>query len=505
MVLSCEEDFTNIGSEVISNTKFDTNSISVDILVENSPLEKVQSDNISRALGQYLLGVYNPSEYEKLEASIVSQLAITTGLKVIDESFGSDTTVVTKIDTVFIKIPYQVSLENSTDTEFKIDSVFGDATKAFNLNIFRSNTFINNFNPSDPTKINSFFSNHVFQKDGNALNSSQNFQFIPNRNDTILEIKRRLFDDRIATKDTLKITINNSNISVPFARIPLNEEKIKELFLDKYESSEFSSQASFNNYFRGLILEATGNQGSLISFNFNNSLTTLNPSLEIYYTNTVLKSGSIVLDTIYKNDSFPLSGFRVNTFNMDDKTYPTDDQIIVQGTAGSEAKINLFGADLNANGIADKIEEIRTKNWLINDATLTLYINDTKDTTHVPERLYLYKSYQENQKTINSQIKDAVSEASSGGIGGLLERNNGKVEKYTFNITDYISDLLNSNSNFSPDLKLKVFNSTDVPAFASDTIFRNFSWNPKAITLFNNSTSDVNKKAVLKISYSKKK
>ena len=67
-IISCEEDFANIGSNVISNTKFDTNSIEIEVSLENSPLEKLQSDNISRQLNQYLLGVYNSSDYEKLEA-----------------------------------------------------------------------------------------------------------------------------------------------------------------------------------------------------------------------------------------------------------------------------------------------------------------------------------------------------------------------------------------------------------------------------------------------------
>ena len=41
--------------------------------------------------------------------------------------------------------------------------------------------------------------------------------------------------------------------SSSICRIPLNEDKFKELFLDKYESSEFESQDAFNDYFRGLF------------------------------------------------------------------------------------------------------------------------------------------------------------------------------------------------------------------------------------------------------------
>lgn len=507
-IISCENDFTDIGSNVISNTKFDTNSIALDITADNRPVEKVQSDNISRQLNQYLLGVYASSDYEKLEASVVTQVGISLGLQVIDEEnvYGADTTVVTKIDTVFIKLPYQVTL-NSTTSEFELDSIIGDQTKAFNLNVYRSNTFINLFDPADPTKINKFFSNDVFQKSGTELNEEVNFPFIPNVNDTAVVIKRRLFDDSIATMDTVQY-FNSVSVTnpVPFARIPLNEEKFQELFLDKYESTEFASQDAFNDYFRGLIIEASGTEGSLISFNFNNSNANFNPSIEVYYTNTVLKGGNTILDTITKNNSFPLSGFRVNTFNMDDKVYPVNEEIIIQGTAGSEATINLFGDDLDSNGIADKIEELREKNWLINDATLTFYINQSADIASVPDRLYLYKNNANLTIPSFSQLTDALTESAAGGIlGGLELDDEGNAEKYTFKLTDYISDILNGDTDYSPSLILKAYNPSDEPISAADTIFRNYNWNPKAVTLFNSSVVDENKKAVLNISYSEKK
>ena len=272
-ILSCEEDFTNIDSNVLTNTKFDTSSINLDVTSENVPLERVQSDNISTRLGQYLLGVYSSPtlDYEKIEASIVSQLAITTGLQVESNTYGADTTVVTKMDTVFLKLPYQVRL-NAEGNGYELDSIIGDQSKEFSLNIYRSNTYMNLYNPSDPTKINRYYSNDVFEKVGEKLNDEENVAFKPNVNDTTFVIKRRLFDDSVAKTDTLNIFSSAaSTIKIPFVRIPLNEEKFKELFLDKYETGEFDSQDAFNDYFRGLIIEATGLEGSLISFSFNNT------------------------------------------------------------------------------------------------------------------------------------------------------------------------------------------------------------------------------------------
>lgn len=498
-IISCEEDFANIGSNVISNTKFDTNSIEIEVSLENSPLEKLQSDNISRQLNQYLLGVYNSSDYEKLEASIVSQVGVVTDLKVVDNTYGADTTVVTKIDTVFIKLPYQVLL-NDTSNNYDLDSVFGDASNSFKLNVYRSNTFMNAFNPLDPTKRNSYQSNDAFEKIGNNLNATPDYQITPSKNDTLIAIKRRLFDDSVANIDTVKLSFTTSNpIPIPFARIPLDESEIKSIFLDKYESSEFTSQDAFNDYLRGIILEASGNESSLVSFSFNSTNSTLIPSIEIYYTNTVLKTENNVtspVDTIYKNNSFPLTGFRVNTFNMDNRTYPANNEVKIQGTSGSEGRLKLM--------TPNDISNLRSQNWLINDATVTVYVNQSADTTNVPSRLYLYKYYDLGTSTITSQIKDTYSEALFGGIGGFLQRDdNGKIESYTFNITDYISDIASGEINDFPDVKIKAFNTTDLPVSGTDTIFNNFSWNPKAVTLFNSLNST--KKPVLKISYSEKK
>jgi hypothetical protein len=507
LIISCEKDFTDIGSNVITNTKFDTDGIFIDIILENSPLEKVQSDNISRQLSQYLLGVYSNPNYEKLEASIISQLTIGNDLKVVNKIYGADTTVVTTIDTVFIKFPYQVRLAKSTDKSYALDSVFGDASKSFSLNVYRSNTYINTFNPVNPTKINSFFSDAVFEKTGSELNAQINFPFKPSKADTLLTIKRRLSNNQIYKRDTLRFTVSTaSKIPVPFARIPLKKDVFKTLFLDKYESGEFASQQAFNDYFRGIILEATGNEGTVTSLNFDNQNTSLRPSIEVYYTNTVIKSGNRIVDTISKNDSFSMSGFKINKFKMEEKVYPSNNEIKIQGTAGSEATINLFGADLNNNGIADKIEELRSKNWLINDATLTFYINQSIDTSFAPDRLYLYKSDKSSGSEITSQVLDALSEASFGGISGFLVRDaSGRKEKYLFKITDYVSDLLNGKSTYSPTLKIKTFNPTDTPTSPNDSIFRNFSWNPKAVTLFNHSPANGAKKATLKISYSERK
>lgn len=495
-VISCEKDFTDVGSNVVSNTKFDVDAELVDITIENSPLTAVKADNITRELGQYLLGVYNSSDFEKLEASIVSQLLINPSFTLVQDTYVGDTTVISTIDTVYLKIPYQFTVDVANSNAVELDSVFGDATKPFAVNVYRSNSFLNRFNPLDPSKLNNYDSDFTYQKTGSELNVTKDFALSPSKNDTTAIIKRRLNNGTVYKTDSISYFLNaSSEVKVPAAKIALNETMIKQLFLDKVGSAEFSNQDAFNDYFRGLIIEATGTESNLISLNFNNQNTILNPSIEIFYTNTVLKGGSTIVDTIPRLLSLPLSGIRVNTFKMNERTYPLNNEIKVQGAAGSEAKLTLLSQT--------KLDELRSKNWLINDAELTLYINQSTDTTNVPFRLYLFKVDNTGKQ---GQILDATTEASFGGIRGQLIRDdNGNKDRYVFKLTDYISELLNGNISKSSTLKLKTFNPSDNPVSEIDTIFTNYSWNHKAVTLFNHDVSNGARKATFKISYSIKK
>jgi len=501
VMFSCEKDFQDIGTSVINNTKFNTKDTIIEIEITNKAITNVRGDGlaIGGSLGQYLLGVYNNLNYEKIEASIVSQIVIGPDLKVLDRDYSADTTVITTIDTVYLRLPYQATLQPATSAavDFKIDSVIGDPTKAFTLNIYQSDTYLNKLNPADPSKSNTYPSDAIYQKLPGELNAQVNYQFKPNPNDTVFFIKRRLSNGALYATDTVALT-NKS----PFARIPLNESRIKQLFLDKYETSDFASQEAFNQYFKGLYIEASGNEGSLTAFDIRTTLVELKPSLEIHYTNTVFK-GSTVVDTIKKSNSFFLSSFSNSIYKMPNKIYPTNKNVIVQGTAGNMGEVKLFGADNNTNGIADQIEELRNKNWLINDASLIFYVNQDIvqfDTIATPFKLFLYKN-----PSKPSHVKDLLSEGDFI-FGGKLELSSDKKpNKYTFRITDYVSDLLNNKSDYNPILGLRAYNSTDIPDSVLDTVVRTYNWNPKAVTLLNHLTSNGTRRAQLKISYSTKK
>ena len=498
IVISCEDDFTDIGTTIVSNNEFTTNDTLFEVVVNGKTIDSVQADGLALGgvLGQYLLGVYNNGNYEKIEASIISQLFVPADINIVDREYGTDTTVVTTIDTVLIRIPYQATLigTDAIGPEFELDSIIGDQTQPFTLNVLRLSSFLNELDPSDPARRNEFYSEHPYELFSEKLNFFEDTQFTPNRRDTAQYVLRKLSNGQIYDTDTIRET--NSN---PYISIPLKKDRIKEIFLDQYESGNFATQDAFNNYFRGIKIQAEGNAGSLISLNFNS--TTFRPVMDIYYTNTVLRAGgTVVVDTIKKTHTFLMQGVRNSEYKMTPGLAPSFNKVAVQGTAGTMAQVNILGSG--------QLDYLRSKDWLINDATLTLYVDQNtvgSDTIATPFRLYIYKDGMDsNGDPVPAQILDVFTEGTDAIDGTLNLDDDRRPESYTFKITDYVSELVSGDFNDLQPLGIKVLSPTDLPTTLTDTIVRTYNWNPKAVMLLNHQEVNGSRRARLKISYSAK-
>ena len=497
LVISCEKDFQDIGSNVIGDTPFNTNKLIVEVNVTgNTSNEGVRADNIGISnLGEYLFGIYDKKEAEvkRIDASVISQLALPSSLQTeqTTDSDGVQSTYI--LDKVLLKIPYTVTRLNELDDKgnptYKLDSVLGSSSTPMTVKVYQTNTFLNVLSPDNINIPNSFLSNYDYLE-GDLLNDDVDFEFTPSANQTFYEIERSLTTG-VVFNDTIKHTETS-----PFLVIPLNYDKMKSLFWDKFGDTEFATTDAFINYFRGLIIKPEDDEGFMIPLSLNG---TNNPSLNFYYTITRLEPESEGSATMVYKDSitgayvFPFAGVRNSKYEISGPGTSSSNNFVVQGTAGDTGEITIL--------TDEKLQELRANNWLINDASLTFYIDDTSDTTKVPKRLFLFK-----KGTPNSHIKDAYSESST--YGGTLELLDGKPEKYTFRITDYISDLLKEDSAFNPSLGLKVFNSnTDVPVMNNvlDTIVKTYNWNPRSVNLLNHLPINGEKRVKLVISYSEDK
>jgi hypothetical protein len=537
-IVSCEKDFTDIGTGVISNTEFSTGEVVLEVEIIQNNITSVRADNISlNTLEEYWLGVYNTPYAEKIEAGFVSQLSLPSDL-VVSEASINDTTTVYSLDKVILKIPYTsvfVSKEADGKSKFRLDSILGNPSIPTELEVYRNGTFINRLDPADPSKENSFSSDFVYQEE--ELLTAAGFTFKPSAVDTVFYFNRAdrsiALNSTTSIQDTLKLS-TASSLAAPFLAIPLDLDEMKRLFWDKFEDPDFSSSAEFQTYFKGIILKTKGADGALVPINLASEST---PSIDFFYAKTILK-GSDVIENTTSTYSFPLSNARSSTYTMSPASMSVpNENFIIQGTAGASATVKILGVnllelensnpldpileykdkDVNNDGFLDLEElasltdEINQEGLLVNDALLTFYVNTvaSPDADILPQKLLIYKNIEMNGRVTPTHIEDSYTEFASFG-GGLLLDEDGTPERYNFKVTDYISNLLDGTNDDLPTLELKVFNkATDLPVNGSgalDVSVKTYNWNPRAVLLLNgdNTTNGV-KKAQLKISYTEKK
>jgi|TARA_B110000483_G_scaffold118614_1_gene143337 hypothetical protein len=537
-IVSCEKDFTDIGTGVISNTEFSTGEVVLEVEIIQNNITSVRADNISlNTLEEYWLGVYNTPYAEKIEAGFVSQLSLPSDL-VVSEASINDTTTVYSLDKVILKIPYTsvfVSKEADGKSKFRLDSILGNPSIPTELEVYRNGTFINRLDPADPSKENSFSSDFVYQEE--ELLTAAGFTFKPSAVDTVFYFNRAdrsiALNSTTSIQDTLKLS-TASSLAAPFLAIPLDLDEMKRLFWDKFEDPDFSSSAEFQTYFKGIILKTKGADGALVPINLASEST---PSIDFFYAKTILKGSDVIANTT-STYSFPLSNARSSTYTMSPASMSVpNENFIIQGTAGASATVKILGVnllelensnpldpileykdkDVNNDGFLDLEElasltdEINQEGLLVNDALLTFYVNTvaSPDADILPQKLLIYKNIEMNGRVTPTHIEDSYTEFASFG-GGLLLDEDGTPERYNFKVTDYISNLLDGTNDDLPTLELKVFNkATDLPVNGSgalDVSVKTYNWNPRAVLLLNgdNTTNGV-KKAQLKISYTEKK
>lgn len=503
-ILSCETDIEDVGTNIVENGVFDTQKYDSELIVYNQNILKRRANK----LGQYLLGVYRDSEFGELEASIVTQLV---PAETVD--FGLDPSV----DAVILSMPYQATnlAETGEIPEYELDSVYGNQNLEFNLNIYKLTTYLNTLDPLDPSNELDYFTDQTYTYNPTALYSGL---FKPNANDTVLYIERPEVILDFATMQHDRDTIKNVNAS-PSIRLALDEGFFTNNFLLNATFPETTE--SFVEFFNGLYIEATDDSnfpasimsldlsvGSNITIYFTNSILTdetIRDSNNVIVSETDLNGNGNTVDTdvpvrTKQSATFIFGGIKTNTYIRDysssnagsiisnPNTFSGDERLYLQGAAGSFALIDLF--------TSDDIQELRDNNWLINEASLTFYVDQNSDTSIAPEQLFVY-DYDDNV-----QITDIFTEGLLE-FGGILERDEDENPvKYTINITDYVSNILKLNDPTEVSkLAVKVHNISDTPTAIGDTEVRDLSWTPKGVVLHGNQSLDMDKRIKLEITY----
>ena len=536
LVVSCTEELDTLGQGVVSGEPFTDVSEDFDVFAFNRFVEAVQSNR----LPVYQLGTFNDPVYGTTEATITSQISLSTvnptfgDLSASEEAqSGDDFQENELVKKVILYLPYQLSAVDNADSDgdgvddafdadplsgasdsdddtltdsqemalgsdpldpldpntngddviseeelaainasnfpqqFSLDSIFSNTNTetnfpigtTFNLSVARSTFFLRNLDPNTNfQETQEFFSNQQFAP---AFVSDV---LADNAEVTIsdLQIVEFFEEDDEDTEDIDETELIETRLN-PGVMIELDTDFFQENLIDMEGSSELLTQSNFTNFIRGLhlSLNPTGNNDLMILFD----LSQANITVTYEYTNftSTTTDGVTTNGTEQVEEDFVLSfinaaaGNAVNTLNND--VYPpnilsnldTDtnaERIFVKGGAGTFTEIRLFD-DEDASGI---IEEIRSRNLIINEANLVFHVDrdflntNAPNGTIEPRRLYLFNA-ETNQPlynlfTENSGANPASRLTQLQNYDGVLMEENELGVTYRIRITDYINDII---------------------------------------------------------------
>jgi len=481
-MISCEGDIESVGVGIVDSGVFETNQFSSKVRAYNQNDLEVKATRLS----QYLLGIYNNDNFGQLDADVLGQLTFSTPI-----DFGTDP----KIDSVILNIPYQATraTEDNLDgsAKWELDSIYGNREAEYTLSVYELETYLNTLDPTNPSELLDYYTDQTYLFNSTPLYTGL---FKPNEKDTVAYIQRKEIIIDTGTMEHDIDTIKTSTVS-PSIKLPLDTDFFTTKFLNN--PAAFENVETFVDFFNGLYIKASkvnnGDDSSIMSLNFTIS------DMTIYYTNTV--------DDVRKkqNAKFGFTGVTNNTYTRDytnsnakpsldnPSTIAGDERLYLNGAAGSFALIDLF--------VEDDLDEIRTKGWLINEANLIFYVdNSSADASTIPEQIFLYNY--ENQTQISDVLFDGLT-----ATGGQLERDDsGNPYRYKIKVTNFISRVLdNDDPNDLKQLAIKVFNTTDAPQGPLDISIKDYSWTPKGVVVHGNQSDNTEKRIVLEIIYTEKK
>ena len=489
LLISCDKDFNSLDSEVIGDDHFDLELYDEATVVAYSKATGVVQTN---NLPLNALGIYKNDFFGTTKAHFVTQVELGSE----NPSFGFNPI----IDSVYLYVPYFTELkstETSGERVYELDSIYGNAeTGKFRLKVLENGYYLRDLDPADnlqssqkyfnddkATKIDPFKGSELLN---NSSNVAQNDQFYFSKKELYI-YKTNGAGLYVDSNGAVLSDQNNVTLRVikerktPGMWLDLKNSFFQQKILDAASTANLFSNNAFKNYFRGLLFEVeeiNPDQGALAVLDFSKAelkilykaaseaVSVENPtptrtrrtfSLKMgYNASTTLRNNSINL-LEYNNSTEYDAGLAGSNEVLG------SDRLYVKGGNGSVAFIDLF----TPTELETLRNNVATKNWLVNDARLTFYVDKTAMTnvpkTSEPERIYIYDA------TNNLVLVDYTFDSSSSAnlknskvvFGGMIQRETTgpkKGIKYTIRLTEHIKRILKADSNgeYQDNIKIGV-------------------------------------------------
>ena len=456
VLVSCDTDPTELGGDFLG-IDIDGTIVQQDFEAKSfsAPLNPVQTNNFS----SMLLGTYVDPVYGKTTYDFVTQLSLANP----NVNFGEDR----RLDSVVLSIPYFSTrgAVTSEGTEYRLDSVYGN--DVINFKVYRSNYFLNSFDPTDVDQAAAFYSDFGAVIDDNK---GEEIKFLlTNSNDGSITEVNEITEFLPSNKEIELKEINDEGVKevtgrlAPRFRQQLEKSFWKNLIIDNGGASYLTSDSNFQNFFRGLYFKVTGsNGGGNLSY-----LNLADAQIILYYTSDILDSGDfdndgsttdLLADDLASTFIINLAGNRINLLQTETPAQVISDisgsfdpvngseKIYLKGGPGAMAFVDLFGPDLDNDGEADALTELRAKNVLVNEANLEFYVDQNSVTSGdtEPERIVVY-DFETSRYLADFEITSNGAPTQNLNHLGRLERESGSGFKYKVRLTNHIAQILSGN------------------------------------------------------------
>lgn len=431
---SCDSDSNEIGADIIGNDNFETGTPEF-FSVESEDHNTEATETLDLSVNA--LGIYKNPVFGTTKADLAIQLQLNT----INPAF--DSALDPQIDSVVLTVPYfSERLSTNTDGEstYKLDSIYGPASSKISLSVYESKYYIRDIDPQTQD-VQKYYSDQGQDFDnlkGVKLNDSDDVS----QNSDFVFSPAELVEPGVVTPET---PTPEPVRSAPAMKINLNKAFFTSKIIGGAAAGKLLNNVVFKEYFRGLYfkVENSGSdEGNLAMLNIKAGKITISYNQKKSSTDATREDKTLVLN---------LNGKSVGFFENGPALPIVDERLYLKGGAGSIATIDLFGPDADNNGVADKLEELRANKWLVNDASLTFYIdNDAMGSAaNEPNRIYLYDL--KNKRPLVDYYADQNSPSnkpkySKSVFGGIIKKVGDRGSYYKIRITNHIRGLIKSDS-----------------------------------------------------------
>lgn len=441
MLLSCESNPDNLGSQFFEGTAAEGVKKSYDVIAYNiTNNDTIQSD--ASKLTYATLGAFTEPQFGTQKSSFVSQVRLST----YDPDFGTNA-VVDSVTLVLKPLYASDSATTTTDENY----IYPEGSVA-------AKKVVTSYPVSKYGKA------KINGKTTLTLNVHQVDDFLGGVNDTVYSNKvvnystligSKTFDGYIRSVKVTKDT-DNSDLLLRDAeiRIPLDKAYFQTKIFDKKDQPELQNVSNFIRYLYGMRISVAENDGYIMKFNPDQTL------INIYYKRDVTSNGTTT--PIATSYSLNLGGSNAH-FNQFDysRTQPFLDAIAISNSTTGDPKIYAQGMGGPNFGLR------------IPDATVaalrTLYSTDKVGILSASIRLYSDTSTWNNnyekpsfftvrQKGLYEFLSDMTAFANSG-VYSLIKT--ADLDKnpayYDIGITKTFKDVIENNAE-NKDLILTVAN-----------------------------------------------